>query len=80
MKKLAIQFIIGQLNAPLQQLSDFLRTAQDAQISLERLGEIHDMKEEDLAWQPRALGMKLTIFGLIALGIANLVVISLNIF
>lgn len=46
---LAIQFIIGQLNAPLQQLSDFLRTAQDAQISLERLGEIHDMKEEDLA-------------------------------
>ncbi|MCH2082770.1 MAG: peptidase domain-containing ABC transporter [Saprospiraceae bacterium] len=46
---LAIQFIIGQLNAPLQQLSEFLRTAQDAQISLERLGEIHEMKEEDTA-------------------------------
>lgn len=43
---LAIQYIIGQLNAPLQQLVTFIRAAQDAQISLERLGEIHTEAEE----------------------------------
>ena len=43
---LAIQYIIGQLNAPLQQLVTFVRSAQDAQISLERVGEIHTEKEE----------------------------------
>lgn len=43
---LAIQYIIGQLNAPLQQLVSFVRSAQDAKISLERLGEIHLEKEE----------------------------------
>ena len=44
---LAIQYIIGQLNGPLQQLITFIRTAQDAKISLERLGEIHNMEEEE---------------------------------
>lgn len=43
---LAIQYIIGQLNAPLQQLVTFVRSAQDAKISLERLGEIHREKDE----------------------------------
>ncbi|MBX2927470.1 MAG: peptidase domain-containing ABC transporter [Saprospiraceae bacterium] len=43
---LAIQFITGQLNGPLTQLAGFLRSAQDARISLERLGEIQDMEEE----------------------------------
>lgn len=43
---LAIQYIIGQLNAPLQQLVSFVRSAQDAQISLSRLGEIHQEEEE----------------------------------
>lgn len=47
---LAVQYIIGQLNGPLQQLAGFARTAQDAKISLERLGEIHlREEEEDLA-------------------------------
>lgn len=47
---LAIQYIIGQLNGPLQQLASFIRTWQDARISLERLGEIHlREEEEDLA-------------------------------
>lgn len=45
---LAIQYIIGQLNGPLQQFISFIRTAQDAKISLERLGEIHNMEEEEL--------------------------------
>ncbi len=43
---LAVQYIVGQLNAPLRQLIDFVRQAQDANISLERLGEIHVMKDE----------------------------------
>lgn len=44
---LAIQYIIGQLNAPLRQLVGFIRSAQDAKISLERLSEIHGAKPEE---------------------------------
>lgn len=44
---LAIQYIVGQLNAPLQQMISFIRTAQDAQISLDRLVEISEKKEEN---------------------------------
>ncbi|MEJ2903409.1 peptidase domain-containing ABC transporter [Pedobacter panaciterrae] len=44
---LSVQYIIGQLNAPLLQLIDFIRQAQDARISLERLGEIHDKEDEE---------------------------------
>ncbi|MEO1513550.1 MAG: peptidase domain-containing ABC transporter [Bacteroidota bacterium] len=43
---LAVQYIIGQMNGPLQQMVDFIRSAQDAKISLERLGEIHNQEEE----------------------------------
>jgi len=43
---LAIQYIIGQLNTPLRQLIGFMHNAQDAKISLERLAEIHDKKDE----------------------------------
>lgn len=38
---LAIQYIIGQLNGPLQQMINFIRAAQDANISLQRLSEVH---------------------------------------
>lgn len=44
---LAIQFVTGQMNVPLQRLVGFIRTAQDAQLSLERLGELHHFKDED---------------------------------
>ena len=44
---LAIQYIIGQLNGPLNQLVGFVRAAQDASISLERLGEIHNSSDEE---------------------------------
>jgi ATP-binding cassette subfamily B protein len=44
---LAIQYIIGQLNGPLAQMINFIRSGQDAKISLERLGEIHAQAEED---------------------------------
>jgi ATP-binding cassette, subfamily B, bacterial len=44
---LAIQYIIGQLNSPVEQLISFSQQAQDAQISLERLNEIHQLEEEE---------------------------------
>ena len=44
---LAIQYIIGQLNAPVVQIVEFIRSVQDAQISLERLGEIHNKPDEE---------------------------------
>ncbi|MGF6848938.1 ATP-binding cassette subfamily B protein [Chitinophaga sp. W3I9] len=44
---LAVQYIIGQLNGPLMQLMDFVKQMQDAKISLERLGEIHDKEDEE---------------------------------
>ncbi|MEO0775830.1 MAG: peptidase domain-containing ABC transporter [Bacteroidota bacterium] len=50
---LAVQYIIGQLNGPLQQMILFIRSGQDAQISLERLGEIHTMEEEDLVGEQK---------------------------
>ena len=43
---LAIQYIIGQLNTPLKQLIRFMHQAQDAKISLERLAEVHEKKDE----------------------------------
>lgn len=42
----AIQFIIGQLNAPVAQFLLFAREAQDANISFERLNEINDYNKE----------------------------------
>jgi ATP-binding cassette, subfamily B, bacterial len=44
---LAIQYIIGQLNSPIEQLIGFVQAAQDAKISLERLNEIHQLKDEE---------------------------------
>ena len=46
---LAVQYIIGQLNSPVEQLILFMQTAQDAKISLERLNEIHQMDDEEPA-------------------------------
>ncbi len=45
---LAIQYIIGQLNSPVEQLISFMQQAQDAKISLERLNEIHSLENEEL--------------------------------
>jgi ATP-binding cassette subfamily B protein len=44
---LAITYIIGQLSSPIEQLLEFMQTAQDAKISLERFGEIHRMENEE---------------------------------
>ena len=42
---LAVQYIIGQLNGPIEQLVGFISSAQDAKISLERMNEIHGARE-----------------------------------
>lgn len=44
---MAVQYIIGQLNAPIQQFIGFTQAAQDAKISLERLSEIHNREDEE---------------------------------
>jgi len=44
---MAIQYIVGQLNSPIEQLLGFLQSFQDAKISLERLNEIHEMQDEE---------------------------------
>ncbi|KYG79635.1 peptidase domain-containing ABC transporter [Roseivirga echinicomitans] len=43
---LSVQYIIGQLNMPIQNFISFIQAGQDAKISIERLGEIH-MKEDE---------------------------------
>jgi ATP-binding cassette subfamily B protein len=44
---LAIQYIIGQLNGPIEQIIGFTQQAQDAKMSLERLNDIHALAEEE---------------------------------
>jgi ATP-binding cassette subfamily B protein len=44
---LSVSYIIGQMNGPLDQLLGFVQAAQDARISLDRLGEIHNKEEEE---------------------------------
>ncbi|MCX2432964.1 peptidase domain-containing ABC transporter [Pedobacter sp. GR22-10] len=44
---LSVSYIIGQMNSPIEQLIAFVRSAQDAKISLERLSEIHMMENEE---------------------------------
>ena len=44
---MAVQYIIGQLNGPVDQLISFLRETQDAKLSLERLSEVHDKEDEE---------------------------------
>ncbi len=44
---MALQYIIGQLNAPLRQFIEFIQSLQDAKISIERMGEISNQKDEE---------------------------------
>jgi ATP-binding cassette subfamily B protein len=50
---MAVQYIIGQLNSPIDQMITFFRSAQDAKISLERLGEIHQSDDEENPEEPK---------------------------
>ena len=44
---LAVQYIIGQLNSPVAQFMQFVYSIQDVKISLERINEIHERKNEE---------------------------------
>jgi ATP-binding cassette, subfamily B, bacterial len=46
---LATQYIIGQMNGPLESVVQFMLAWQEAKISLERLNEIHNRPEEEPA-------------------------------
>lgn len=44
---LSIQYIIGQLNSPIEQIVGFIYQWQDVDISLERMNEIHNKPNEE---------------------------------
>lgn len=44
---LAIQYIIGQLNSPVEQIMGFIYKWQDVSISIDRMNEIHCQKNEE---------------------------------
>ena len=44
---MAMQYVIGQLNAPVSQFISFIQAYQDARISLERMGEILEKDDEE---------------------------------
>jgi ATP-binding cassette subfamily B protein len=52
---MSLTYIVGQLTSPIEQFIGFARSFQDAKISLERLGEIHEREDEE-----QTLGLKAT--------------------
>ncbi len=44
---LSVQYIIGQLNSPVEQIMNFFYQWQDVSISLERMSEIHNKDDEE---------------------------------
>lgn len=48
---LAVQYIIGQLNSPVEQLIQFVYSWQDVNISLERMEEIHMETDEESTYR-----------------------------
>lgn len=44
---MSLTYIIGQLSSPIEQFMGFARAFQDAQISLERLNEVHGKEDEE---------------------------------
>lgn len=53
---MSLTYIVGQLTAPIEQFIGFARSFQDAKISLERLGEIHQQEDEE-----QTLSMKVNL-------------------
>ena len=48
---LSIQFIVGQLESPVEQLLQFINSIQDVKLSLERINEVHRKKDEEKTGQ-----------------------------
>lgn len=74
---LAIQYIIGQLSGPVTQFVGLSQSVQDAKISMERLNEIHVMKDEEpidkslLSYLPEQKGIKFNNISFTYPGIGN---------
>ena len=60
---MSLTYIVGQLTAPIEQFIGFSRAFQDAKISLERLGEIHEREDEEqnIAYKVQCLPEERTI-------------------
>lgn len=52
---LSVQFMLGQLNVPLNDLILFIQSGQDALLSLERISEVYNKPDEDQPDQLREL-------------------------
>lgn len=50
---MALQYIVGQLNAPIKQFITFVESGQDAKLSMERLTEIHKKEDEEPVDSPK---------------------------
>ena len=80
----AISYIVGQLNAPIAQMINFFRDAQDAKISIDRLGEIHNLDVEEKVSDhkinrlPESADFKLTNVSFRYIGGLDLVIKNLN--
>ncbi len=48
---LAVQYIIGQLNSPIEQMIGFIQNWQNAKISIDRINEIHQLPDEEPSGQ-----------------------------
>ena len=44
---MSVTYIVGQISSPIDQLITFMQSLQDAKMSLERLGEIHNKEDEE---------------------------------
>ena len=47
---MALQYVLGQLNGPVEQLIQFIQAYQDAQLSMARLSELHEMPDEEAGY------------------------------
>ena len=45
---MAVQYIVGMVNGPIESLLGFIQSYQDAKISMERLNEIYETEEEEI--------------------------------
>jgi ATP-binding cassette subfamily B protein len=50
---LSVSYIIGQLNAPILQLIEFLQALQDARLSMDRINEIHNKRDEENRYEDK---------------------------
>ncbi|PBQ33244.1 ABC transporter ATP-binding protein [Sphingobacteriaceae bacterium] len=55
---MSVQYILGQLNSPINNLIVFIQTLQTALISVERVSEIHDKEDEDDVTQTKLTTLK----------------------